>query len=137
MTLCDAGPLLALVDKKQPQHQPCREAVRKLSKSLTTTWSCFSEAMYLAYRQGGWVMQNQLGKLLLEGLLIIYEIRQEDYNRLFQLIEKYRDCPMDLADATLVLAAESLEINQILTLDSDFYVYLIGNSKPFDVIELS
>ncbi len=137
MTLCDAGPLLALVDKKQPKHQPCREAVRKLSKSLTTTWSYFSEAMYLAYRQGGWVMQNQLGKLLLEGLLIIYEIRQEDYNRLFQLIEKYRDCPMDLADATLVLAAESLEINQILTLDSDFYVYLIGNSKPFDVIELS
>lgn len=136
MTLCDAGPLFALVDKKQPKHEPCREAVKKLSKSFTTTWPCFSEAMYLAGKQGGWGMQNQLGKLLVEGLLTIYEIRREDYNRLFQLIKKYRDCPMDLADATLVLAAERLGIKQILTLDSDFYVYLIGDSEPFDVLQL-
>ena len=137
MTLCDAGPLLTLVDRKQPKHQSCREAVRKLSRTLVTTWPCFSEAMDLAHRQGGWVMQNQLCRLLLEDLLIIYEIRREDYNRLFQLIEKYRDCPMDLADGTLVLAAERLKVNQILTLDSDFYVYLISDSKPFDVLQLS
>lgn len=137
MTLCDAGPLFALVDKKQPKHPLCREAIRKLSKPLTTTWSCFSEAMYLTYRKGGWVMQNQLSKLLLENLLILYEIRQEDYTRLFQLMEKYQDRPMDLADATLVLAAERLRVNQILTLDSDFYIYLIGDSEPFDLLPLS
>ena len=135
MTLCDTGPLFALVDKKQPQHKPCIKAINKLPKPLITTWACFCEAMYLAYRQGGWLMQKQLGKLLLEGLLIIYEIRREDYNRLFQLMEKYQDCPMDLADATLVLAAERLGIKQILTLDSDFYVYLIGDSEPFDVLQ--
>ena len=82
-------------------------------------------------------MQSQLCKLLLKDLLIIYEIRREDYERLFQLIEKYPDCPMDLADGTLVLAAERLRVNQILTLNSDFYVYLISDSKPFDVLQLS
>lgn len=137
MTLCDAGPLLALVDKREPKHQLCRKAASQLSKPLVTTWSCFSEAMYLAGRQGGWVMQNQLGKFLLESVLTIYQIRREDYNRLFQLIEKYQDRPMDLADATLVLVAERLGVNQILTLDSDFYVYLIRDSEPFDVLQLS
>jgi predicted nucleic acid-binding protein len=136
MILCDAGPLFALVDKREIKHQLCRKAVKQLSKPLVTTWSCFSEAMHLAGRRGGWVMQNQLGKFLLESVLTIYEIRREDYNRLFQLIEKYQDCPMDLADATLVLAAERLEVNQILTLDSDFYVYRIRDSEHFDVLQL-
>lgn len=136
MTLCDAGPLLALVDKKQSKHTLCRTAVMKLSSPLITTWSCFTEAMYLALQRGGWVMQNQLGKLLIEGLLTFYEIQEQDYHRLFKLMEKYRDRPMDLADATLVIAAERLCLKQILTLDSDFFFYLINDSEPFEVVQL-
>jgi hypothetical protein len=136
MTLCDAGPLFALVDKKQPKHAPVRKAIPKLSKPLITTWPCFTEAMYLALNRGGWAMQDQLGKLLFDGLLTFYEIQPRDYPRLFQLIEKYQDRPMDLADATLVVAAERLGLKQILTLDSDFFFYLINDSDPFEVIHL-
>ena len=81
-------------------------------------------------------MQNQLGKLVIEGLLTFHEIQEQDYHRLFELIEKYKDRPMDLADATLVLAAESLCLQQIFTLDSDFFFYLINGSDPFEVIHL-
>lgn len=136
MTLCDAGPLLALVDKKQSKHKLCQTAVTKLPMPLITTWSCFTEAMYLALQRGGWVMQNQLGKLVIEGLLTFYEIQAQDYHRLFELIEKYKDRPMDLADATLVLAAECLCLQQIFTLDSDFFFYLINDSDPFEVVHL-
>ncbi len=137
MTLCDAGPLLALVDKKQSKHALCRTAVTKLSMPLITTWPCFTEAMYLAGHRGGWRMQTQIGKLLFEGLLSFYEIPEGDYGRLFQLLEKYRDRPMDLADATLVLAAERLNLQQIFTLDSDFFFYLINDAKPFDVVPMA
>jgi predicted nucleic acid-binding protein len=92
--------------------------------------------MYLALHRGGWVMQNQLGKLLLEGMLTFYEIQASDYRRLFELIEKYRDCPMNLADATLVIAAEGLYQKQIFTLDSDFLFYLINDSEPFNIVRL-
>lgn len=136
MTLCDAGTLLALVDKKQSKHKLCKTAVTKLPMPLITTWSCFTEAMYLALQRGGWVMQNQLGKLVIERLLTFYEIQEQDYHRLFELIEKYKDRPMDLADATLVLAAECLRLQQIFTLDSDFFFYLINDSAPFEVIHL-
>jgi hypothetical protein len=40
-----------------------------------------------------------------------------------QLMEQYRNTPMDLADASLVTAAEALNFSRIFTLDSDFYVY--------------
>ena len=81
-------------------------------------------------------MQTQLGKLIFEGLLTFCEIQPRDYSRLFQLIEKYQDRPMDLADATLVVAAERLGLKQILTLDSDFFFYLINDNEPFEVIQL-
>jgi len=92
--------------------------------------------MYLALNRGGWVMQKQLGQLLLDKLLVVYEIQEDDYARLLDLMEKYRDRPMDLADTTLVLAAEKTGYQQILTLDSDFLFYRISDRDSFDVIRV-
>lgn len=136
MILCDAGVLLCLVDRTQPQHKAYRSAVMRLAPPLLTTWSCLTEAMYLALHRGGWTMQKQLGQLLLNKLLMIYEIQERDYSRLLELMEQYRDRPMDLADASLVLVAEKTSTRQILTLDSDFLFYRIGNRETFDVIQV-
>ena len=136
MILCDAGVLLCLVDRTQPQHKAYRSAVMRLVPPLLTTWSCLTEAMYLALHRGGWTMQKQLGQLLLDKLLMIHEIQERDYSRLLELMEQYRDRPMDLADASLVLVAEKTSTRQILTLDSDFLFYRIGNRETFDVIQV-
>ena len=92
--------------------------------------------MYLALHRGGWMMQKQLGQLLLDKLPTVYEIQESDYSRLLVLMEQYRDRPMDLADATLVLVAEKTGYRQILTLDSDFLFYRIGDRDTFDVIQV-
>ncbi|WP_346291011.1 type II toxin-antitoxin system VapC family toxin [Sphaerothrix gracilis] len=136
MILCDAGVLLCLVDRTQPQHKVYRGKVIQLSSPLLTTWSCFTEAMYLALHRGGWMMQKQLGQLLLDKLLFIYEIQQQDYRRLLALMEQYKDRPMDLADASLVLVAERTNFRKILTLDSDFLFYRIGNRDSFDIVQV-
>ncbi|MBD2510871.1 PIN domain-containing protein [Nostoc muscorum FACHB-395] len=136
MILCDAGVLLCLVDPTQPQHNAYKIAVMRLAKPLVTTWSCLTEAMYLALHRGGWQMQKQLGQLLLDKLLIVYEIQESDYSRLLALMEQYRDRPMDLADATLVLTAEKTGYRQILTLDSDFLFYRIGHQDTFEIISV-
>lgn len=136
MILCDAGVLLCLVDRTQPQHRAYKNAVLRLAKLLITTWSCLTEAMYLALHRGGWQMQKQLGQLLLDKLLAVYEIQENDYSRLLALMEQYCDRPMDLADATLVLAAEKTGYRQILTLDSDFLFYRIGDRDTFDVVQV-
>ena len=96
-----------------------------------------AEAMHFALKKGQWPMQKQLLSFLEgEELLVIHEIQKTDYARLIELMEKYQDRPMDLADATLVLAAESIGETRILTLDSDFSVYRINGRMPFDIIQV-
>jgi uncharacterized protein len=133
--LCDTGVLLCLVDKSQSQHSVYIKAIAGLEKPLVTTWACLAEAMYLALKQGGWKMQKQISRFLLGNLLIIHELQSGDYIRLFELMEQYQDRPMDLADETLVVAAEKTGINQILTLDSDFLFYRIDNRESFNIIQ--
>ena len=79
-------------------------------------------------------MQKQLGKLLTEELLIVYEIIPDDYELLLALMEKYCDRPMDLADASLVLAAEKTGCQRILTIDSDFFIYRLQNGETLEII---
>ena len=70
MTLCDAGPLFALVDPRQAVlHQRCKAALSHLRSPLITTWPSFTEAMYLAHRSGGWPMQNLLWQYVREAVL--------------------------------------------------------------------
>ena len=136
MILCDTGVLLCLVDRTQPKHKACQSRIMQLASPLVTTWPCLTEAMYLALHRGGWQMQKQLGQLLVNKLLTIYEIQESEYSRLLALMEQYRDRPMDLADATLVLTAEKTGYQRILTLDSDFLFYRIGDRDSFDVVQV-
>jgi predicted nucleic acid-binding protein len=50
------------------------------------------------------------------------------------LMGKYKDRPMDLADASLVAAAEARQVNRIFTLDSDFRFYRLNDKDSFEVI---
>ncbi len=57
------------------------------------------------------------------GGLYVIEIEAYHIVRLIELSEKFKDVPMDLADATLIVAAETNNIKEIATIDSDFYIY--------------
>jgi predicted nucleic acid-binding protein len=60
--------------------------------------------------------------------VVIYPHQELFEQRLQTLMAKYRNVPMDLADASLVALAEHLESNRIFTLDSDFYIYRFQES---------
>jgi hypothetical protein len=57
------------------------------------------------------------------GGLEVFEVDLSAVRRIIELTKKYNDVPMDLADATIVVAAERLSIRDIISIDSDFYVY--------------
>lgn len=134
MILCDTGVLLCLIDKDQPKYEAYVRAVAASREPMLTTWACVTEAMYLALGIGGWRVQKNLSRILMTDLLAIQDIPSADYARLFELMEKYQDRPMDLADATLVLAAEKTGVMRILTLDSDVLFYRIDNRESFEIV---
>ena len=111
MTLTDTGPLVALLDRGDPYHPVCMAAAVYLAFSpMLTTWACFTEAMYLLGQAGGHNRQAALWGLRKAGRLRLHDLSATEVDRAAMLMEKYRDAPMDLADATLVAAAEAMSI---------------------------
>ncbi len=124
MTLSDTGPLVALIDGDDPHHAACARALEQLPpEPLVTTWACWVEAMYLLRRAGGLAAQEELWGFLDNGLVRLHESPSAEQSRMRELMRKFEDTPMDLADASLVAAAEALRLRRILTLDRHFYVY--------------
>lgn len=134
MTLTDAGPLIALIDADEADHELCVQALRELSLPLVTTWPAFTEAMYLLARAGGPAGRHALWSLVFSGRLQISELSRPALERSAALMDKYADRPMDLADATLVALAEERGQRRIFTLDADFGIYRIHGRGRFEVI---
>lgn len=135
MILCDTGPLVALIDRDDQYH---REAIQTLQTlpavSLMTTWPCLVEAMYLLWRAGGLDAQEELWGYLADGLVVLHQPREGDWQRMREQSRKYHDIPMDLADASLVVAAEQHGIQKIFTFDQHFHAYRIDDRDPFQTI---
>lgn len=134
MTLTDAGPLVALIDADEADHEVCRLVLAGLRPPLLTTWPAFTEAMYLLSRAGGRAGQEALWKLLLSGRVDIADLSRSSLERSSRLMAKYADLPMDLADATLVALAEERGLRRVFTLDSDFRIYRIHGRQRFEII---
>lgn len=58
----------------------------------------------------------------MKGLSVI-DINSSHLKSLIELTKKYGDVPMDFADATLIVLSEKMNLKEILTIDSDLYVY--------------
>ncbi|MEM9220703.1 MAG: PIN domain-containing protein [Cyanobacteria bacterium P01_F01_bin.150] len=134
MTICDTSPLIALINQRDTNHQRCVNTLPLLSLPLITTCECFTEAMHMLGKYGGWTAQQELWGYISEGILEIQHQTSADQARMKVLMAKYQNVPMDLADASLVALAETLGQSQVFTLDSDFYIYRLNDTDAFEVI---
>jgi uncharacterized protein len=120
-TLIDAGPLIALFDKSDAYHTQAVSFIKNYKGTLFTTWPVITEASHLL--NFSIKVQIALLEWINRGGLYILEIESYHLTRLIELSEKFKDVPMDFADATLIVAAETNNIKEIATIDSDFYIY--------------
>jgi predicted nucleic acid-binding protein len=133
VTLTDAGPLIALIDASEPDHERCKALLAHIMLPLYTTWPAFTEAMYLL--GSSWRGQKALWSRMETGALTLARLDEGDAARMRELMEKYRDLPMDLADAALVRVAEREDLTRIFTLDRrHFSVYRPGRRRRFSIL---
>jgi hypothetical protein len=131
--LVDAGPLVAILDRADAAHDACVEALAAIRGSLVTVWPAFTEAMYLL--GGSWRAQRALWSRIEIGALSLAQLDETDAPRMRDLMEKYRDVPMALADAALVRVAERESLTDIFTLDRrHFSVYRPGRRRRFSIL---
>ena len=135
MTLTDAGPLIALVDRGDANHDRCMETLKQLPfASFVTTWPCLTEAMHLLGKSGGPRYQADLWKTWQEGRLILRDLTTAETGRVRDLMAQYSDVPMDLADASIVAVAESDGYTKVFSIDTDFRFYRLANGHFLEVV---
>ncbi len=126
MILVDAGPLVALVDADDQHHGKCAAALREVREPLATVWPPLVEAMYLLSDLP--LGQEALWEMLERGVVFLLPLDTGDFPRMRELMRKYANRPMDLADAALLRVAEREGIRKIFTIDrKDFSVYRLHN----------
>jgi hypothetical protein len=76
--------------------------------------------------------QDNVWEMIVRGGVEILPVGLDDVPRIRELMQKYSDRPMDLADAALIRVAEREGIRQFFTVDrKDFSVYrLHGRIRP-------
>jgi predicted nucleic acid-binding protein len=133
MILVDTGPLVALIHQDDNEHRICKETFLTFSEPLGTVWPVLTEALYLL--NFSWEAQNALWEMIQAGAVEILPLGTDDVGRMRDLMRKYRDLPMDLADAALVRVAERERLRRIFTLDRrDFQIYRPSRIGRFAVL---
>ena len=130
--LLDTGVIVALLDRSERRHADAVAAIQGLGSRLATCEAVIAEACYLLRGVPG------AGEAVLanveKGVFQIPFRLADEAGTVGGLLLRYRDQPMDLADACLVRLAELLDTPRILTLDADFRTYRWRGRRVFDLL---
>lgn len=130
--LVDASALIALLDRDDAAHDRCVETLKGIRGPLVTVWPALTGAMHLLgnTRRG----REALCDMVSDGALRLIDLDAPAVGRIRQLMQKYRDAPMDFADAALVCAAERERLTRIVTFDRHFEIYRLPRRTRFTVL---
>lgn len=120
-TLIDAGPLIALFDRSDQYHLQAVRFIKEYQGILWTTWPVVTEVSHMLTFNT--TVQINFLTWIQRGGLKIFDLGESHLFRLIELTEKFNDVPMDLADASLIVTSEETNFNEIVSIDSDFYIY--------------
>jgi predicted nucleic acid-binding protein len=130
--LLDTGVIVALLDRSEKFHKRCAETIREVQAPLITCEAVIAESCYLLRNlpgAAGAVLENVAAGIF----QVPFQLTREAAS-VKQVLQKYRDRKIDLADACLIRLADEFESADILTLDKDFAIYRWGKNKPFRIL---
>jgi uncharacterized protein len=130
--IADTGFWLALANQRDRYHKAAKRALGRLDEPLVTTWPVMTETCHLLVARLGARPAELFIANGARGAYQIFLLNETHLARVAELMGKYRDLPMDLADASLVILAEELGCGRILSTDErDFRTYRWKTRKPF------
>lgn len=123
----DSGPLVAVFNAKDAFHPSALAFFKSFQGNLYSTIAVLTEVDYLL----DFDIQAQLAMLdwVLSGGLEVIELDHSDLKAIRHLTQKYADLPADFADTSLIAVAEKMNIEYVVSIDSDFYAYRTLSSR--------
>lgn len=117
MLIVDAGPLVAYLNRNDPDHARCAALLESRTDDLLVTPYVVTEACYLVGKYVGADAEINLVEALAAGDLNQLDVTAGDLIRMTELMRQYRGFPLGVADASVIAAAERLQAGEVATLD--------------------
>jgi uncharacterized protein len=131
--LIDTGAIIALLDKGDRWHPQCSNTLRRLRLPLLTSEAVLAETFHLIHRSR--TEMDAVWAQLRSGTIAMAAIENGELPYIAALMARYKDRPMDFADATLVYLAQRESIEAVFTIDqNDFSTYRISGRRRFHVL---
>jgi predicted nucleic acid-binding protein len=119
--LLDAGPLVALLDRRDAFHEWAMSQWAGIEPPAITCEAVLSEVCFLLRRQPAAIAA--VLEMLRRRAVVIAFCLEEELEPVSALLRRFADVPMSLADACLVRMTELRSRAAVLTLDADFRIY--------------
>jgi uncharacterized protein len=117
MILLDTSGLLAAIDVDQRHHLAARDALQLALPPLVLSPFVLAELDYLIASRIGTAAQHELLAAVSGGSFELAEFDSRDVGRASDVIARYSDHGVGLADASIVVLADRLDTVDVLTLD--------------------
>ena len=119
--IVDTGPIYAFLDRNEKHYDWACAQFRQIRVPLLTCDAALSEVCYLLQRSRSEI--SGLREILRRKVILSGFGSTHGLDRALELMAAYRDVPMSLADACLVVMIEHNPGSVLFTLDRDFTVY--------------
>jgi uncharacterized protein len=117
MLIVDTGPLVAYLNRNDPDHVRCAELLESRADDLLVTPYVVTETCYLVGKYVGAEAEINLVEALATGGLVQIDIGAADLTRMAELMRQYIGFPLGVADASVIAVAERLKAGEVATLD--------------------
>lgn len=135
MILVDTSGLLAAIDSAQPAHGATAAALAGDAGPFPLSPFVLAELDYLLGRRVGMRAQQALLQDVGAGAYRLEPFSPADVRRAAEIIDRYADLTIGLADASIVVLAERLDVHDLLTLDERHFRTVLGpRDKPFRLL---
>ncbi|HEY9787030.1 MAG TPA: PIN domain-containing protein [Candidatus Obscuribacterales bacterium] len=131
MILLDTSGLLSALDESQKHHAQCRDVLMQSSAPLLLSPFVLAELDYLLMRYLGRQAQSLLLREVARGAYELAPFSAGDIWRAREIMDRYGDLDLGLADASIVVLAERHSVTSVLTLDERHFRALRVNRKHF------
>lgn len=113
----DAGPLYALLDRRDSWHERCTELLETHAGPLVVPTLAIAEVAHLVERRLGPRTELLLAQDFAEGAFSAEPVHPEDWLRIAELTAGYLDFPLGMVDASVIACAERLGAAEVATVD--------------------
>lgn len=134
MIILDTSGLLAAIDGSQRHHRAAADALRHAGGPFLLSPFVLAELDYLLSTRVSAAAASALLAQVADGVYRLEPMDAGDIARAREVIERYRDLELGLADASLVVLAERHDTVEILTLDERHFRAVPGSrGRPFRI----